>query len=107
MAKPGSAKRNYRAHNIMQRFGLSESAYDRILEDQGGICAICEFKPKGKDRPLVLDHNHANLLIRGFICHWCNMGLSRFKDRIDLLQAASDYLRFHPNYGKVKRTRTK
>lgn len=41
---------------------------------------------------IVLDHNHNDGVIRGWICDSCNTGLGRFKDDIMLLKNAISYL---------------
>lgn len=42
---------------------------------------------------LVMDHNHNSGKFRGMLCHHCNRGLGNFKDNINTLQAAIEYLR--------------
>lgn len=52
-------------------------------------CDIC-----GSSERLRWDHDHAleHVEYRGTLCNECNAGLGMFRDRIDLLQAAIDYL---------------
>jgi hypothetical protein len=40
-----------------------------IRDALGGVCQLCGMKA-GK---LLCDHNHATGLIRGFVCHSCNV----------------------------------
>lgn len=54
----------------------------------------CEICGDEKAKP-QLDHNHATGQFRGFLCSNCNMGLGKFQDRADLLEAAVVYLRKH------------
>lgn len=55
-------------------------------------CMICatafHLTKKGK----IVDHCHVTGVIRGIICHHCNVGLGMFKDDIDLLKSAIRYL---------------
>jgi len=44
---------------------------------------------------VVLNHNHADGKPTGWICDSCNTGLGRFKDSIELLQRAINYLKAH------------
>ena len=41
---------------------------------------------------IVLDHDHVHGKIRGFLCDSCNTGLGRFKNGVNLLQNAMDYV---------------
>lgn len=74
-------------------YGLSVAAYDELLVEQGGVCAICGALPKGRFRRLCCDHSHRSGLVRGLLCHKCNSGLGFFRDRPGLLVAAIRYLR--------------
>jgi len=61
-----------------------------MLEEQGGLCAICRAAPAAH-----VDHDHATGKVRGLLCFNCNGGLGQFKDRIQVLEAAIGYLREH------------
>lgn len=57
-------------------------------------CPICKKKTiPGITSKVVLDHNHKTGIPRAWICDSCNTGLGRFKDDINLLQYAIDYLK--------------
>jgi len=49
-----------------------KTARDLLLDDQNGICPLCEkkFGPKGKQP--ALDHDHITGSIRDVLCLWCN-----------------------------------
>lgn len=56
-------------------------------------CPICEkVTVPGLTSKVVLDHNHNNGEVRGWICDSCNTGIGRFKDDIGLLKKAIKYL---------------
>lgn len=42
---------------------------DELLDQQGGLCAICSKKPV----IACLDHNHKTGAIRGVLCSGCNI----------------------------------
>ncbi len=66
---------------------------DRMLEAQGGVCAICKTAVEfGRRYSGAVDHCHATGKIRGILCYPCNTGLGVFKDKVDSLRAAIDYL---------------
>lgn len=63
-------------------------------------CPICnrhehEISTGGgkKTTRWVLDHNHDTNQFRGWLCHNCNMGIGAFKDNIDILYKAIEYLK--------------
>lgn len=57
-------------------------------------CPVCQKRTiPGLTSKVVLDHDHSNGKPRDWICDSCNTGLGRFKDDIELLQNAIDYLK--------------
>ncbi len=65
----------------------SLAEWNRIFTEQNGLCANGHKVDK-----LHVDHNHTTGKVRGLLCYNCNNGLGRFKDSIETLQAAIDYL---------------
>ena len=80
-------------YHLSKQYGLTLAAYEQLVERQGGVCAICGERPV-KQR-LGVDHNHVTGKIRGALCHNCNLGLGKFKDDIQMLIRAVDYLTMH------------
>lgn len=57
-------------------------------------CPICKKTTvPGLTSKVVCDHNHKTGHPRAWICDSCNTGLGRFKDDINLLNSAIDYLK--------------
>jgi hypothetical protein len=53
---------------IWYRYGLSEEDYQSLLDEQGGLCAVCRSAPKvvnGVERKLSVDHSHRSGRNRG------------------------------------------
>jgi hypothetical protein len=81
-----------RARSALSRYGITQDEYDQMILDQGGVCAICgEDCPTG--RRLAIDHDHKNGQVRALLCTHCNRGLGAFRDSVDLLVSAIEYLR--------------
>ena len=85
-----------RAANLKYNYGLTVEQHDKLLADQGGVCAICGEAPdpngvRASSR-LHVDHDHVTRRVRGLLCTRCNQGLGYFRDRADLLLAASQYV---------------
>jgi hypothetical protein len=89
-----------------QRFGLKPCDIQKMTEEQQNKCAIC-FRPETriftqrtperemKVAKLCIDHCHDTGKVRGLLCHDCNTSLGKFKDDIQILQSAIEYLKKH------------
>lgn len=57
-------------------------------------CPICKKRTiPGLTSKVVLDHDHTTGEPRAWICDSCNTGLGRFKDDIDVMYSAINYLK--------------
>lgn len=85
---------NYgRRKHLKAKYDITPEHYDTMLEEQGGVCAICETdKPGGPWEKFKVDHDHKTGKVRGLLCQHCNVGLGHFNDSPDLLATAIDYL---------------
>ncbi len=72
---------------------ISDDEYDRLLQIQNGLCAICKRKERVANKALATDHNHVTGKIRGLLCMRCNAGIGLLGDTITAVQNALDYLR--------------
>ena len=61
-------------------------AREQLHIEQQGKCALCP------EPATHLDHCHDTGKIRGLLCVKCNSGLGMFKDSVETLKAAIDYL---------------
>lgn len=88
--------------SISRKFKLTRKEYQKMWDEQKGLCKICNLPEttfdRGKLRNLSADHCHkiqsetGNTVIRGLLCTQCNNGLGRFMDSSELLRKAADYL---------------
>jgi hypothetical protein len=66
----------HRAYKLKKLYGLSLAEYERMLAEQGSVCAICGLEDTALTRSgtprLRVDHNHLTGRIRGLLCHLCN-----------------------------------
>jgi hypothetical protein len=76
----------------MARYGLSEDAYDALLQSQNYSCALCKSKDPKRKQGFVVDHDHDTGRIRGLLCHPCNIALGMLGDNVSGLQKAISYL---------------
>jgi hypothetical protein len=77
--------------HLRNKFGLTPEEYDRILEAQDGVCALCESPPT-PGISLHVDHDHDPGEIRGLLCVRCNNALGLFREDPDLLKRAARYV---------------
>lgn len=90
-----------KGYRLKFKYGISEEDLDKMHEEQGGSCAICSTELLYNGNGFTgasIDHDHATGKVRGLLCGHCNGALGKFKDNVDTLQAAINYLRKHGNY---------
>ncbi len=85
-----------RSQNRIFREKLAHMTYLDLLEQQGGLCAICGQPETSKDRSggirsLALDHNHRTGQQRGLLCFRCNIYLAVLENE-NFVSAAQEYL---------------
>jgi hypothetical protein len=99
--KPGYDKKMRNPEKVREaawfrRYGITREAYDQMLEDQKGCCAICGTDEIGRGHEYFhVDHDHNTNKIRGLLCDKCNRGLGYFNDNPLTLHKASSYIRQH------------
>lgn len=78
--------------------GIEKKKLDDIKPKHFFVCPICEKGSiPGVTANLVRDHDHVTGKARDWLCDSCNTGLGRFKDNIELLEKAIDYLKKYSN----------
>ncbi len=66
-----SNKDSIRSSNLKRTFGISIEEYDKLLDYQGGVCAMCK-QPCKSGKRLAVDHDHNTGAIRSLLCMKCN-----------------------------------
>lgn len=88
-------QKRYRQNNpdlwMKYNYDITQEQYDKMLADQGGVCAICK-KTNRKNKRLCIDHCHKTDKVRGLLCDDCNLMLGHSKDNEDVLREAISYL---------------
>jgi hypothetical protein len=75
---------------LKHEYGISLDEYDKMVENQEGVCAICKKPPIG--RRLAVDHDHVTGKIRGLLCHNCNVSLGLLGEDSEAIKRLLDYL---------------
>jgi len=80
---------------LKHKYGITLEQYNAMLSKQSGVCMICgkinnriNYKT-GKPERLVVDHEHDTGMVRGLLCHRCNLAVGIFENMKDAL---ADYL---------------
>lgn len=91
---PRAAKSN----DLKKRFGITLVDYERMLENQKGVCKICQ-QPEmaidrfsGLPRALAVDHCHTTMKVRGLLCTTCNTAIGLLQEDQELFRKAAEYL---------------
>jgi hypothetical protein len=87
---------------LLARYKITQAQYNQKLEDQGGVCTICNRSPN-EVGILVQDHDHSccpgeiscGNCLRDLICSYDNRGLGLFQDDVVRMRAAAEYIEFH------------
>lgn len=87
----------FRNRHLIRTYGITKDQQDAMFVAQSGKCAICAIqmthtKPH-TGTSLAVDHDHITKVVRGLLCHFCNIGIGAFKDNQDSLLAAVKYLK--------------
>jgi len=83
------------------KFRILIAEYNELHKKQNGLCKICNKPETMKSanaksiKRLAIDHCHKSEKIRGLLCHYCNVSLGGFKDSIEILESAIEYLKLH------------
>jgi Recombination endonuclease VII len=79
-----------RTYHLTRRYGITAAEADFMLDEQDGVCAICQSAPAAH-----VDHDHETGAVRALLCFNCNGGLGQFRDDPAVLRAAADYVEAH------------
>lgn len=78
-------------HQKKHKYGLDKEEYLNLFQIQNNSCAICGVS--FDNVRACVDHSHENGNVRGLLCDNCNRGLGAFKDNVELLKNAINYIK--------------
>lgn len=93
-------REEYRDRALRSKYGITSEDYQRMHDEQGGVCAICRREEtaahaNGKVRRLAVDHDHETGEVRGLLCFACNVRVGYFENG-GWMKALHDYLEVQP-----------
>lgn len=75
---------------IARNLCISTDQYRAMLARTQGKCEICADSER-----LVVDHCHSTGKIRGMLCQRCNVALGGFRDDVEVMRRAIEYIQSH------------
>jgi hypothetical protein len=83
----GSARRQH-AYRRVWKYGITPCELTVMRVRQMDACAICHEVCDD----MQIDHCHETGKVRGLLCGACNRGLGQFKDDVERMRSAVQYL---------------
>lgn len=87
-----SDKNHSRDKHLRKRFKITLEQFNKLLEQQHGVCAICGGPPV-MGQSLHVDHDHQTGQVRGLLCGRCNTGIGLLGDTEAGISKALEYFR--------------
>lgn len=81
----------YWSQQLKWKYGISIETYNKMSEEQRGLCAVCGNDNGGKR--LCVDHRHDTGKVRGLLCTSCNKAIGQLGDTPEGVLAAYNYLK--------------
>ena len=81
-------------NDLIRSLGITMKQRERLLEDQGDVCAICRAPEPGQ-RDWHTDHDHETGRIRGVVCSRCNTELVPAMERFMRDPELTDRVKAH------------
>jgi len=89
-ARQRRRERTTREHRAMLTYKISMEEWQALYHAQAKACAICGV-PQDM-LALHIDHNHHTGIVRGLLCHSCNVLIGLAREKIIILERAAAYL---------------
>ncbi len=78
--------------HLKRKYNISLEQYKEMFNVQNGCCYLCNKKVE-EGRMLCVDHNHSTGKIRKLLCTQCNAGLGNFRENVEVLNRAIEYVK--------------
>jgi hypothetical protein len=88
-----------KSFNLMRKYGIDYAEYERMLDAQNGVCAICNRAETARDsanpltvKRLAVDHCHTTKKVRGLLCASCNTSIHMIERDPAIIERVVKYL---------------
>jgi hypothetical protein len=78
-------------YNI-KKYGITVEKYNELFTAQNGNCYLCGRNQSEFKFRLAVDHCHKTSKVRALLCSGCNTGLGNFKENIEVMKKAIQYI---------------
>ena len=88
-ARARNTTERIRRSHLQRTYGITPEELEELWEAQGSRCPLCKASEVPERH---VDHDHESGKIRGVLCGPCNRALGFFRDNVDAIRAAADYV---------------
>lgn len=88
-------KRYSKNLKLIKTYGITLEELEQKFVEQNYKCKICQDDLKEGKGGYSVDHDHVTGRVRGLLCRPCNKGLGHFRDDIQIMKLALDYLKYY------------
>ena len=81
-----------RTFSLKKRYGITQEDFERLHNQQNGLCALCSKPFKKIAR---VEHCHTTGKVRGLVCDGCNLNIAyyeKFEKNPELIEKIVKYL---------------
>lgn len=79
-------------NNYKRNYNLTLETRNKLLEQQGGCCKICDKNLNINKKSTHIDHCHKTGEVRGILCNNCNTTLGKVNEDIVILKKMIEYI---------------
>ena len=91
-ANPEKARHHSRKKLLGKKYNMTVEEHDGLFASQGFACGACGSPNPNSKKGWSTDHCHKTGVIRGIVCHHCNIGIGHAKDNAETLRKWIAYL---------------
>jgi hypothetical protein len=79
---------------LKRQYHLTVEQFESMKKTQNNLCLICKQPEQHKTKKnLSIDHCHKTAVVRGLLCHRCNVVLGLVKEDFEVIENLKKYLR--------------
>jgi hypothetical protein len=92
LANPEKARYHSRKKLLGKKYNMTIEEHDALFASQGSVCGACGSPEPNSKKGWSTDHCHKTGVVRGIVCHHCNIGIGHAKDSVETIRSWIAYL---------------